>query len=170
MSVDSNNSKQRGRLMSVTEPPRDQELPRNLAHKPFYALHYQKFDGPYPEHTDARWLSLGLSQWDSHDVSLKVLRYDTKNKKWSRQSEELPLHRVIDAAIWVALVLLQRSAGGIQVKAGTFQGQNEDVEARTAIVDAREQRLFDEYFSKFGSHLEERFRVLSGILATLPAK
>ena len=49
--------------------------------------------------TDAEGLSIGLAQWNSQgntDLSAKVWRYT--GEKWSRQSEELPLHRVLDLA------------------------------------------------------------------------
>jgi len=45
---------------------------------------------------------LGLAQWNDRgkvDISAKVWRYT--GEKWSRQSEELPLHRVLDLAIFV---------------------------------------------------------------------
>ncbi|MPN34273.1 hypothetical protein SDC9_181766 [bioreactor metagenome] len=53
-------------------------------------------------HSDAKGLSLGLAQWNDRgkvDISAKVWRYT--GEKWSRQSEELPFHRVIDLAILV---------------------------------------------------------------------
>lgn len=49
--------------------------------------------------TDTKGLSLGLAQWNDRgkvDISAKVWRYT--GEKWSRQSEELPLHRVLDLA------------------------------------------------------------------------
>jgi hypothetical protein len=50
---------------------------------------------------------LGLAQWNDRgkvDISAKVWRYT--GEKWSRQSEELPLHRVLDLAILVLRALL----------------------------------------------------------------
>ena len=47
-------------------------------------------------------LSLGLAQWNDRgnvDISAKVWRHT--GEKWSRQSEELPIHRVLDLAILV---------------------------------------------------------------------
>ncbi|MDD2454676.1 MAG: DUF6530 family protein, partial [Synergistaceae bacterium] len=51
---------------------------------------------------EAKGLSLGLAQWNDRgkvEISAKVWRYT--GEKWSRQSEELPLHRVLDLAILV---------------------------------------------------------------------
>lgn len=79
------------------------KLPTTLKHKPvIVAEDYGNIDGRYAYATDAQGLSLGLAQWNDRgkvDVSAKVWRYT--GEKWSRQSEELPLHRVLDLAILV---------------------------------------------------------------------
>ena len=62
----------------------------------------QNVDGRYAYKSDAKGLSLGLAQWNDRgkvDISAKVWRHT--GDKWSRQSEELPLHRVLDLAILV---------------------------------------------------------------------
>jgi len=77
------------------------KIPTYLKHKPvIVAEDYQNIDGRMAYNTDAKGLSLGLAQWNDRgkvDISAKVWRYT--GEKWSRQSEELPLHRVIDLAI-----------------------------------------------------------------------
>ncbi len=79
------------------------KIPTTLKHKPvIVAENYENIDGRYAYNTDAKGLSLGLAQWNDRgkvDVSAKVWRYT--GEKWSRQSEELPLHRVLDLAILV---------------------------------------------------------------------
>ena len=63
---------------------------------------YEKIDGRNAYRSDTKGLSLGLAQWYDRgkiDISDKVWRYT--GEKWSRQSEELPLHRVLDLAILV---------------------------------------------------------------------
>ena len=63
---------------------------------------YERVDGKEAYRSDAKGLSLGLAQWNDRgkvDISAKVWRYT--GEKWSRQSEELPLHRVIDLAILI---------------------------------------------------------------------
>lgn len=79
------------------------KIPTYLKHKPvIVAEDYENIDGRMAYHTDAKGLSLGLAQWNDRgkvDISAKVWRYT--GEKWSRQSEELPLHRVIDLAILV---------------------------------------------------------------------
>ena len=76
------------------------DIPNHLSHKPIVKLEdYSKLDGKYPQSTDAQGLSIGLAQWSNSkdmDLSAKVWRYT--GEKWSRQSEELPIHRVFDLA------------------------------------------------------------------------
>lgn len=69
------------------------EIPNHLQHTPILKVeNYRKIDGPYANNTDAEGLSLGVANWG--DLSVKVWRYT--GEKWSRQSEELSLHRAID--------------------------------------------------------------------------
>ena len=81
------------------------KIPTTLKHKPVIVVEdYPAIDGRYAgDASDAQGLSVGLAQWNDRgrvDVSAKVWRYT--GEKWSRQSEELPLHRVLDLAILVA--------------------------------------------------------------------
>lgn len=79
------------------------QIPTTLRHKPvIISENYENVDGRYAYKTDAKGLSLGLAQWNDRgkvDISAKVWRHT--GGKWSRQSEELPLHRVLDLAIFV---------------------------------------------------------------------
>jgi len=79
------------------------KIPTSLKHKPvIISESYENVDGRYAYNSDAKGLSLGLAQWNDRgkvDISAKVWRYT--GEKWSRQSEELPLHRVLDLAILI---------------------------------------------------------------------
>jgi hypothetical protein len=79
-------------------------IPTSLKHKPVITCqNYGEIDGRYAGDTDTQGLSLGLAQWNDRgtvDISAKVWRYT--GEKWSRQSEELPFHRVLDLAILIA--------------------------------------------------------------------
>lgn len=79
------------------------KIPTTLKHKPvIVAENYGNIDGRYAYQTDAQGLSLGLAQWNDRgkmDISAKIWRYT--GEKWSRQSEEMPLHRVLDLAIFI---------------------------------------------------------------------
>jgi len=79
------------------------KIPTSLKHKPVITVpDYDGVDGRYAPKSDAKGLSLGLAQWNDRgkvDISAKVWRHT--GEKWSRQSEELPIHRVLDLAILV---------------------------------------------------------------------
>ncbi|MNC21664.1 hypothetical protein D3C75_696480 [compost metagenome] len=79
------------------------KIPTTLKHKPvIVSENYEQVDGRYAGNTDAQGLSLGLAQWNDRgkvDISAKVWRHT--GEKWSRQSEELPMHRVLDLAILI---------------------------------------------------------------------
>ncbi|HHT35839.1 MAG TPA: hypothetical protein GX019_01550 [Firmicutes bacterium] len=79
------------------------KIPTTLKHKPvIVSENYEKVDGRSAYISDAKGLSLGLAQWNDRgkvDISAKVWRYT--GEKWSRQSEEMPLHRVLDLAILI---------------------------------------------------------------------
>lgn len=79
------------------------KIPNHLKHKPVIVVeNYDQIDGRWAGDTDAMGLSLGLAQWNERgnvDISAKVWRHT--DKKWSRQSEELPLHRILDLAILI---------------------------------------------------------------------
>lgn len=79
------------------------KIPTTLKHKPvIVSENYGEVDGRYANNTDAQGLSVGLAQWNDRgtvDISAKVWRHT--GGKWSRQSEELPFHRVLDLAILV---------------------------------------------------------------------
>lgn len=79
------------------------KIPTTLKHKPvIVSENYENVDGRNAYASDAKGLSLGLAQWNDRgkvDISAKVWRHT--GGKWSRQSEELPLHRVLDLALLV---------------------------------------------------------------------
>lgn len=73
-------------------------VPKHLSHRPIIAVNdYDKIDALYANRTDARALSIGQAQYDEDEISLKVFRI--VGGKWSRQSEELPIHRNLDLSI-----------------------------------------------------------------------
>ncbi|MFV0322438.1 MAG: DUF6530 family protein [Alphaproteobacteria bacterium] len=79
------------------------KIPATLKHKPVVVSEdYDNIDGRRAGATDAKGLTLGLAQWNDRgnvEISAKVWRHT--GEKWSRQSEELPLHRVLDLAILI---------------------------------------------------------------------
>ncbi|MDH8677367.1 DUF6530 family protein [Fusibacter bizertensis] len=79
-------------------------IPMQLKHKPVVVVeNYDQIDGRNAYNSEAKGLSLGLAQWNDRgkvDISAKIWRYT--GEKWSRQSEEMPMHRVLDLAILIS--------------------------------------------------------------------
>ena len=121
-------------------------------------LPYEHFDGPYSDDTDAKYLSIGLAQWrndnDPNPVSGKVWRYAEESGKWSRMSEELPLHRVVDLCILLVTTLFKEN---LEIAPNTFENQNEALELK------RLESLpegFEETKSRLKDRLNELYRLM----------
>jgi hypothetical protein len=153
------------------------KIPTTLKHKPVIVVdNYENVDGRYVQNTDAKGLSLGLAQWNDRgkvDISAKVWRYT--GEKWSRQSEELPLHRVLDLAILVSRSMLHfreayryehmyDPANPIIDRVG-LQGDAMTVAVCTDNEKINEDiKLFSESLSNDGELIGERLQTLSRIL------
>ncbi len=153
------------------------KIPTILKHKPvIVAENYENVDGRNSYDSDAKGLSLGLAQWNDRgkvDISAKVWRYT--GEKWSRQSEELPLHRVLDLAILVCRTQLYfREAyryeklydpNNPQIDRIGLQGDAMTVEVCTENDKIDEDiKLFNQALSNDGEIIGERLRTLSRIL------
>ena len=153
------------------------KIPTTLKHKPvIVSENYENVDGRYAYNTDAKGLSLGLAQWNDRgkvDVSAKVWRYT--GEKWSRQSEELPLHRVLDLAILVCRAQLHfREAYRYEKLYDTenpvidrvgLQGDAMTVAVCTDNEKIDEDiKLFSQALSNDSELIGERLRILSTIL------
>lgn len=154
------------------------QIPTTLKHKPVIVCeNYQNIDGRSAYESETQGLSLGLAQWNDRgtvDISAKVWRHT--GEKWSRQSEELPLHRVLDLAILIARAELHfREAYrfpklyddskpeldriGLQGDAMTVS-----VCVENPLID-EDIKLFRDALAKDGELLAERFSVLARILS-----
>jgi len=152
-------------------------IPTHLKHKPvIVAENYANIDGRTAYQTDAQGLSLGLAQWNDRgkvDISAKVWRHT--GGKWSRQSEELPLHRVLDLAILVCEAQLHfKEAYRYEhlydeenpvIKRVGLQGDAMTVEVCTGNEQINEDiQLFQQALNNDGELIGERLRTLSRIL------
>lgn len=77
-----------------------EKAPWWLNHKPIITVDYSNKDA---EAGDAKFLSIGRSQWSSEDFSAKIFRHT--GNRWSPQSEEMPLWRVLDIATLLVAVI-----------------------------------------------------------------
>ena len=153
------------------------KIPTELKHKPvIISEEYNKIDGRYGNNSDAKGLSLGLAQWNDRgnlEISAKIWRHT--GDKWSRQSEEMPLHRVLNLAILICKArvfflerykknekdypsypLLERiglQGGAMNVSICT---DNEHIET--------DINLFDECLHKDDEIISERLHILYGLL------
>ncbi len=153
------------------------KIPTILKHKPVIVTeNYENVDGRNAYNTDAKGLSLGLAQWNDRgkvDISAKVWRYT--GEKWSRQSEELPLHRVLDLAILICRSQLYfREAyryeklydpSNPQIDRVGLQGDAMTVEVCIENEKIDEDiKLFNQALSDDSEIIGERLRTLSRIL------
>ena len=154
------------------------KIPTNLKHKPVIACeNYANIDGRAAYQTETQGLSLGLAQWNDRgkvDISAKVWRYT--GEKWSRQSEELPLHRVLDLAILIAEAELHfREAyrhpklydeSNPEIARVGLQGDAMTVSVCTdnPMID-EDIKLFRDALAKDDELLSERFATLARVLA-----
>lgn len=153
------------------------KIPVNLKHKPVVCAEgYENIDGRDFGRSEVKGLSLGLAQWNERgkvDISAKIWRYS--GKKWSRQSEEMPLHRVLDLAIMVCKAygyfkeayrvpgLYNAEAPGL----GALELQGAKAPLNVCVDNpmiAEDIQLFAQALGKDGELLGERFRVLADAL------
>ncbi|MEA4816880.1 hypothetical protein SDC9_169561 [bioreactor metagenome] len=153
------------------------KIPTSLRHKPvIVSENYEEIDGRMAGNTDAKGLSLGLAQWNDRgkvEISAKIWRHT--GEKWSRQSEEMPLHRVIDLAILICKTkeyfkeayryekLYDEKNPGIG-RVG-IQGAAMDVEVCTENENIDEDiTLFYNVLSRDDEMISERLHTLANIL------
>jgi len=153
------------------------EIPTTLKHKPVIVVeNYGEVDGKRAYDSDAQGLSIGLAQWNdrgSVEASAKVWRHT--GEKWSRQSEELPLNRVLDLAILLCRTSLYfqdayrfpkyYDPANPQIDRIGMQGDAMTIEVCTnnPLIDT-DIRLLADAIGADGELLGERFRVLSSLL------
>ena len=115
-------------------------VPTHLKHKPIVAVDYEQIDKE-AKGGDAKSISVGVAQWnidyegEKLDYSAKIFRKVDGSGIWSRQSEELPLWRVIDLATLVIAIINDKPSGmgNAVVKPDSYAGlrnyinQNNDI-------------------------------------------
>jgi hypothetical protein len=153
------------------------KIPTTLKHKPvIVSENYENVDGRYAYKSDAKGLSLGLAQWNDRgkvDISAKVWRHT--GGKWSRQSEELPLHRVLDLAILITRSLLHfreayRYENLYDINNPVIDRVGLQGDAMTVAICTKNEKidedikLFDQALKNDDELLGERLRTLSRIL------
>lgn len=155
-------------------------IPMDLKHKPvIISEDYNLIDGRNAGKSEAKGLSLGLAQWNDRgkvEISAKIWRHT--GNKWSRQSEEIPLHRVIDLAILICRTkiffseLYHKSRKDYKnypkIDRIGMQGgaMNVSVAQENPMLE-EDIRLFDECLHKDDELIGERLKTLSSLLKEL---
>lgn len=145
-----------------------QQLPLHLDHKPVFAVPYQAFDGFHPGNSDVQFVSVGLAQYDPDEISVKTMRYT--GTKWTRQAEELPLHRPIDMTLFLAKVIFDNPSGIISIPPGTMENQTSTVEVRMEQLNVGETASYTNAVQQCQPLLKSRLNALRDVLNDLKSK
>jgi hypothetical protein len=115
--------------------------PSHLSHKPIIAVNdYDKIDAIYAVDTDVRALSIGQAQYDIDELSVKIWRHTAE--RWSRQSEEMPIHRALDLSILIVASILT------------------DTVAKYPLTSLREEIMIEDRVPEIWQYYEEHKRML----------
>ena len=128
------------------------KAPEYLKHKPIISVNdYDKIDGIYANKTDVRALSIGQAQYDKDEISVKVWRHT--GEKWSRQSEEMPIHRALDISILTIAAFMTDISSKYPLTS-----------LREEIVQENRVQEIIEYFKQNKNTLQPRLEELKKIL------
>lgn len=131
------------------------ESPKHLSHQPIISVNdYDKIDALYANHSDVKALSIGKAQYDGSQISLKVWRHT--EKKWSRQSEELPIHRNLDLSI-LFLAALSTDISSHYPKSNL----------REKIDNPTEVQIIKDYYEENKQFIEPRLKELKQLLSEI---
>ena len=152
-------------MMANTELTAFECIPMHLSHTPVIKLeNHQAIDGAFACATDAQGLSVGLAQWNGvgkTDFSAKIWRYDESNPRggrWSRQSEEISLHRTLDLASLVCASIYYAKHGsfpsGCDYRLGTS-------------ADSYHEELLRRFIEKDDQYLQASLQRLASLVNQL---
>ena len=96
-------------------------------------------------------LSIGKSQWNTEDISAKVWRHT--GEKWTRQSEELPIHRVLDLAILILSSYIREDENG-----------RSKTTLNEVVINHEEISTLQKYLNDNKEYLEPRILELKNLL------
>ena len=152
--------------MSKSEDIPADDLPQHLGHKPVYSMPYQQSDGHHSTTTDCRYFSVGLAQWGRNEASVKIMRHT--GNRWTRQAEEIPLHRALDMTLFLAHVLGQSEDEVVRIKPGEFEHQGKALAVQAdPNRSAEEKDEFRDYLNQHDALLKRRLNALRDALNNL---
>ncbi len=128
------------------------QAPTHLQHKPIVAVNnYAKIDAIYALDTDTVALTVGRAQYDNNHISAKVWRY--KSDRWSRQSEEIPIHRALDLSILTIAAFMSDTTSAYSLTS-----------MREEILDTEGVAKIQEYYKQHEHMLKPRLEELRKVL------
>ena len=137
------------------------KTPTHLKHKPILEVaDYDQIDGHRANDTDAKCLSIGVAQWNGGlgtELSAKVWRQ--VDERWSRQSEELPLNRVLDLATLIC-------ESKLYADDKSFSSESDFVITQVS-SSALHDKILKIELNKNKEHLDKSFKRLAKALKTL---
>ena len=130
-------------------------VPEHLQHKPIIVLNnYDEIDGIYENESDAKALSIGQAQYDPNELAVKVFRHT--GEKWSRQSEELPIHRNLDMTILIIAAML-----------GKYDSFKPITSLKEKIINPERFKEITEYYKTNENILRPRLNEIKNLLNIL---
>ncbi len=122
--------------------------PTHLKHRPILEVaDYDEIDAQYAKDTDVVALSIGNAQYDGSEISLKVWRHT--GERFSRQSEEMPVHRGVDIVLLLVGALLHEPDANRSITS-----------LRETQVDGRSVQEIKDYYDENKKFLEPRLKEL----------
>lgn len=158
-------------------PDKHTEIENHLKHKPRVKLQGElvtSLDGRYAggaAETDLVGFSLGLSQWNNSHLSVKAWRSVQVRRKgttagsymWSRQSEEMPLSRIIDSAI---LICKAKQQADNKDNGKTIEITNGEIPIDYTLFDDETKKMLNDEWK----YIKNKLNVLADIIADLNKK
>ena len=124
----------------MSTPQHQLPLPDHLQHKPVFGVPFFDHDPGREGETDCQHLSIGWSQWDDKEISAKVFRHG--EQKWSRQSEEIPLARLVDLTSLIALAVNNGNGDSLVIPANFFENQPTELVIRRRTGSDTEREFY----------------------------
>ncbi len=147
---------------TVTTKSKMMKVPTHLSHYPVVGVdNYDQRDGIHADNTDAYAISVGVAQydksrkWEERDISAKVFRY--VGGQWSRQSEELPLHRTFDLSTLTLKSILMCADKEIPQR-----GEKHEIDAE--VIDERYKERVVSFYTTHREKLLPKIKELQEVL------
>jgi Family of unknown function (DUF6530) len=128
--------------------------PTHLSHKPIVVAN-DYLDGMNALETDAKALSIGIAQYSGENLEISAKIFRHTGQRWSRQSEEMPIHRVLDLAILILSTLVFEKGSNMRMPLSMLEER---------VIDVSEFDKISEYYNTHRDTLENRVLELKRLI------